>query len=652
MKGFVRLFLNCIFLTAATVLPHLLHAQYPNGCPQPPATQQPGSFSVSAFQGCAPFTVRVTSTDPGVNVESYQFNYQGGPLAPGTNPSRDTTYTRPGRYVILQYGTRQGIRTLACQTVDVKATPPPRFRVTTCSARSLALRVEASPENLYDAYEITWEAGQTTTVVAGVTVTHGYPTSAGQSVPIRVRGRYRDVPCGGQADTVITLTAGVVAPPALTRLELTGPTAARLGFSAPEAGLYALHRRTTGGTYQKTDELSVSLPTTSASFSVPGLDNQARQYCFRVEKAGCAAPGVATPGVFSAELCSLPLAVATENGVNKLQWSAYPEPVPEQPFGSYTVQRNGGPIRSSDERNQTRFDDDSVTCHRPYTYRVVARIGAMESWSEPKTVTAQNALEPPRLANVYATVEAGGLVLHWLGARGTSATYQISRSGQNQPTRPLGDTTATRYRDASWPADGPYCYTVSYQDDCQNPAPPSEPVCPVWLSQRGNLLTWTPYEHFPEGLSGYTVEQLDDQGNALQAIDVGNEISFLPNFDNVPGQEVRYRMRARSASGGHSLSNVLVVRLALRLYVPEAFSPNGDGLNDTFRAVGMLWDSFRLMIYTRWGQVLFQSDNPETGWDGTVDGQPVAAGTYVYQIEASDSLGKGFRKRGLVAVIR
>jgi gliding motility-associated-like protein len=57
-------------------------------------------------------------------------------------------------------------------------------------------------------------------------------------------------------------------------------------------------------------------------------------------------------------------------------------------------------------------------------------------------------------------------------------------------------------------------------------------------------------------------------------------------------------------------------------FTPNAFSPNGDGLNDFFKVNALYKNvSFNMVIYNRWGQLVFESDNIDQGWDGSWGGQ-------------------------------
>jgi gliding motility-associated-like protein len=86
--------------------------------------------------------------------------------------------------------------------------------------------------------------------------------------------------------------------------------------------------------------------------------------------------------------------------------------------------------------------------------------------------------------------------------------------------------------------------------------------------------------------------------------------------------------------------------------VASAFTPNGDGHNDCFGI--KYWGyiaSFEMSVFNRWGQRVFYAQNPDACWDGTYNGKPQPAGTYVYMIKANTLCGIG-AKEGTVMLIR
>jgi gliding motility-associated-like protein len=88
------------------------------------------------------------------------------------------------------------------------------------------------------------------------------------------------------------------------------------------------------------------------------------------------------------------------------------------------------------------------------------------------------------------------------------------------------------------------------------------------------------------------------------------------------------------------------------LFIPSAFSPNGDGANDIFYVRGAGIETLHMAIYNRWGQEVFVSNNVADGWDGTYHGtlQPPEAFAYVVTAKFAD--GSTVTKRGSVTLLR
>jgi len=102
-----------------------------------------------------------------------------------------------------------------------------------------------------------------------------------------------------------------------------------------------------------------------------------------------------------------------------------------------------------------------------------------------------------------------------------------------------------------------------------------------------------------------------------------------------------------------STNKTIQVNTGYRIYVPNSFSPNNDGTNDYFTVYGEDVRKFKLTIFNRWGEQLYQSYDKENGWDGTVrtTDRKVPQGVYLYVIEATDDLGFTHKLEGLVNVI-
>ena len=90
------------------------------------------------------------------------------------------------------------------------------------------------------------------------------------------------------------------------------------------------------------------------------------------------------------------------------------------------------------------------------------------------------------------------------------------------------------------------------------------------------------------------------------------------------------------------------------IYVPNAFTPNGDGNNDIWMPVISNCNErdFEMVIYNRWGQLIFQSNSPYVGWNGEYNGKEIEMGVYTYKITYYNILGKKYMKSGTVTLIR
>lgn len=88
------------------------------------------------------------------------------------------------------------------------------------------------------------------------------------------------------------------------------------------------------------------------------------------------------------------------------------------------------------------------------------------------------------------------------------------------------------------------------------------------------------------------------------------------------------------------------------VFLPNAFTPNGDGINDFFGAYGDGLISVDLTVFDRWGKEIFHTNTIGDAWDGTKNGQSVPEGTYSYKLEAAFNDGKVIKRGGTVSVLR
>ena len=89
------------------------------------------------------------------------------------------------------------------------------------------------------------------------------------------------------------------------------------------------------------------------------------------------------------------------------------------------------------------------------------------------------------------------------------------------------------------------------------------------------------------------------------------------------------------------------------LNMPNAFTPNADGLNDLFRVkYPFPVKEFNMSIYNQWGQKIYSSADIQKGWDGTYKGNNASSGIYVWTITLTDTRGKTQSAKGTVTLIK
>lgn len=87
-------------------------------------------------------------------------------------------------------------------------------------------------------------------------------------------------------------------------------------------------------------------------------------------------------------------------------------------------------------------------------------------------------------------------------------------------------------------------------------------------------------------------------------------------------------------------------------FAPNSFTPNGDGMNDSFEWAVQATTIFEIRIFNRWGEVIFKTNQQDDYWDGTYNGTPVQDGVYIWQVELMDMNGEWRLFRGHISVLR
>jgi len=127
-------------------------------------------------------------------------------------------------------------------------------------------------------------------------------------------------------------------------------------------------------------------------------------------------------------------------------------------------------------------------------------------------------------------------------------------------------------------------------------------------------------------------------------------LTFLESPDTL-----LYSVKVSTPEGCSGIASIkiFVFETEPQVFVPTAFTPNGDGKNDVYRTtVAGMKQFLYFRVYNRWGQLLFSTSEPNKGWDGTYNGNKQASGTYVYSVQAIDYNNRPYFKKGTFVLIR
>ncbi|WP_344823224.1 gliding motility-associated C-terminal domain-containing protein [Rurimicrobium arvi] len=141
-------------------------------------------------------------------------------------------------------------------------------------------------------------------------------------------------------------------------------------------------------------------------------------------------------------------------------------------------------------------------------------------------------------------------------------------------------------------------------------------------------------------------------GDLLYAWTPGYNItaSDVLNPEVSPETDTRYTIVATSSHGCGTASDTVLVKVYEKLSVPNIFSPNGDGINDTWRILQLSnYPDAGITVFNRYGQEVYKGTGYAVEWDGRHKGQLVPVGTYYYVIDLK--INKSFEYKGWLEIV-
>jgi gliding motility-associated-like protein len=414
-----------------------------------------------------------------------------------------------------------------------------------------------------------------------------------------------------------------------------------------------------------------------------------QEYCFRLQtKDGCGTETI------SNEVCTIiPKATVLSPTEAKIEWNNPDSDLTAAPnVTRYSVGYSESPSGANPNTGAptpalgTTYLFDALDCSKKYNFTITAFLGGNQVVVKSPGVLVDPATGgklPPRSIGTVSILTKDVIKVSLFEPSGFTAPKYIfyrAEGGSSTYTK-VKETTDNFYDDKNVEPDKQqYCYKVEYQDACGNSSDQSPAFCSVFLtSAESNTLNWTQFI-IPDPTDAlqnaqpveYYVELLDANGSVIKPVDTtpDNKSNVKDVIDQVLSDpaakgQVTFRILARQKAtiviGGvptpfpfSVYSNTYTFITPAQIYVPTAFSPNDDSNNDTFLAKGRFIIEYNLVIYDRWGNVIFETKDLDTGWNGTESDAvtPAPPGNYSYKVYGLDPAGQKFEKIGSVTLIR
>lgn len=612
--------------------------------------QYGADFMVNSEIGCNPFTVVVT--DLSGAPDTIPVNYDWGDGTP-VDSAEFHTYSQPGLYRITQT-VANGDPRQDTVVVEVINQYPPEFYLFNCKGTVGSVLVQ---DTLYKAFEIDWDDGSKEIIPAFSLISHDYGII--NSFDVSVKGLINgtqlpndssNLSCSSttkRLNMINGMLAATVDQITVLKTDVTSGSISIDYTLEPDNNYLIEIRNQNQAIFSIVDTINPILNPTG--YIIENLNTTDNYYCLSVT-AFDPCDGASIQSNIG---CSINIQTNAGNQQNEIDWETT-----STDFLNYSLIKDGSLITNINTQGQKQYIDNQVNCGLDYQYQVrMTENNNFLSISDTSSVTAISTDIPDPIENISATVAGQEINLTWEEPQIFLAVgYIISRSTDGVSYHALDTLTITEYLDQElFTQSTRYFYKVSYFDACGNLSEESIVSSPVLLvSEFDNTISWSDYEGWKNGVREYIIEKYDENGQLIESIPLGQSTSYQEDQNSNPYQYLQYKIVVIPVdiANGNVESNYLEVIYRSKVAFPNAFSPNGDGLNDIFNFESRYVISVNMKIYNRWGELVYQTTDVDRGWDGTAHGKPAPLGTYIHHTLLTDDMGITFVKSGEIVLIR
>lgn len=611
---------------------------------------QGAKFSVNSTIGCNPFTVVVTDLS-GVPIGT-AINYDYGDGS-DLDSIEFHTYSQPGIYRIIQTVANANPRQDTAY-VEVINQYPPEFFLFNCKGTFGSVIVR---DTLYEAFEIDWGDGNKDISPAYSLITHDYGLVSSFDVTVKglINGLQSSMDSANLNCSSTTKRLAMIddiLPASLNQIQVlnTDPNSGSLtlDYTLIPGNNYLIEIKDQNqANYTILDTINQII--NPNNYTIDNLNTRDNYYCISITAFDPCDGDILQSNIG----CSVRLDVTPENQQNRIVWQTN-----SMDFLNYSVTKDGAQLSMITIQGQTQLIDNQVICGIDYEYHVrLNENTGFISISDINSVTAISTDIPDPIENISATISGQDVLLNWEEPTTYLAIgYIISRSTDGITYTVLDTVNAPTYVDQElFTQSTPYHYDISYYDACNNVSEKSIVTRPILLvSNYDKSLSWSDYLGWINGVREYILEKYDENGQLIASQSLGLATSYQEDLSVNPFQFVSYIIRAipNTVIIGEVDSNILEVIYPSKVAFPNAFSPNGDGMNDIFNFESRFITAVIMKIYNRWGELVYQTENIDQGWDGNVGGKAAPPGAYIHHTQLTDDMGITFVKTGEIILIR
>ena len=629
-------------------------------CAQGSFPSENGLFTINYLKGCAGTEVVVTPVDPVVGTYFFCFEANLNDIGSEQNlncfnekgeespPERYTyQYDTPGTYNILLLRQLSDEQQFDSLTIEILSPNIPKLAAVNCN-NQIAFNLNTAEES-YDEYTIDFGDGSLpqTNGIDDFPITYSYADNS-LRYDISVTGNIDNTGfnnCNNnQANFSIIPGELTEETPSITGLSLISEESVEIDFNINAYQHYYLQVKTgETGPYTNTTFISGS---TADSFLLSGLSLNNTFYCFRlVAESLCDGSSF-----ISNEACTILLEAEATNDGNFINWNS-------SFFQSSRLFRNGQLINEG----TAPFLDFAVLCGQEDTYTVEATdANGLIYRSLPQTITAIAGVPFLPIEHISTNIiNNQELLISWTTPEGLNPEgFNIYRRGSKDERYVFVDSANTNSLTISNLdfARQQFFFNVTYTNSCGGESPYAIDAPNILLqgNQTNQLinLRWSAFTGYGNELIAYTITQFDDNMGVIRSVEADLNTSLSVDISDEDLQRFIYQVTATSADGKTSTSNIFILKKPPFFTVPSAFSPNGDGLNEELKVLGKFIEEVELLVYDRWGNLLFKTTTLEKGWNGYLAGREAPQGTYTYSLSVTDKYGERYSKSGTVNLIR